>query len=84
MHFKREKTGPQVYNVEYTVQALKCQNGKRPLTDEEKAAVAEMTPIDELLPRPTADAQKEFLDKMFSSSKEENVDPTIGKEFDIS
>jgi hypothetical protein len=84
VHFTRKKTGPNVFNVEYTVQALKCSNGKRPLTDEEMALVNNMTPIEDLLPRPTADAQKELLERITNpSTQEENEDPTLADEFDI-
>ena len=83
VHFKRVKTGPLAYNVEYQLQALKCK--PRALNEEEEAAVAAATPIDELLPRPTPDAQKELLDRVFQGNKEENeVDSTISEDFDIS
>lgn len=85
IHFKRTKTGPNVYNVEYTLQTLKCSKSVRPLGDEEQELVASATPIDELLPRPTPDAQKELLDRVFQGNKEENeVDSTISEDFDIS
>jgi hypothetical protein len=82
INFKRTKTGPNVYNVEYTLQPLKCK--PRPLTDEEREAVANSTPIDELLPRPTPDAQKELLDRIFNGSENSEVDNSIAEEFDIS
>lgn len=85
IHFKRTKTGPNVYNVEYTLQTLKCSKSVRPLDDAERELVAAATPIDELLPRPTPDAQKELLDRIFHGDKEENeVDDTISEDFDIS
>ena len=60
--FKRVKTGPLPYNVEYQLQALKCK--PRPLTDSELAAIADLKSMDEVMPRPTPDAQKELLDKI--------------------
>jgi len=82
--FKREKTGPQVYNVEYTLQPLKCQKAVRPLTDEEQALVAEAKPIETLLPRPTPDAQKELLERITKGTPDENVDSDLSAEFDVS
>ena len=80
VYFKRVKTGPLAYNVEYQLQALKCK--PRALTVEEAAAVSAATPIDELLPRPTPDAQKELLDRIRDSGTEE-IDETIEDEFKI-
>jgi hypothetical protein len=85
IHFKRTKTGPNVYNVEYTLQTLKCQKGIRPLTEDERTAVAASTNIDELLPRPTPDAQKELLERIASAGAgaDANTDASIEDEFDI-
>ena len=49
--FKRVKTGPLPFNVEYTVQVLRCK--KRALTAEELQAIAEDKTIDEKYPRQT-------------------------------
>ena len=86
IHFKRVKTGPNIYNVEYTLQTLKCQKGIRALNDGEKEAVSASTPIDELLPRPTPDAQKELLDRIMAAGAgaDENTDESIADEFDVS
>lgn len=78
--FEKKKTGPLPINVAYELKVLRCK--PRPLTDEERALVAEMKPIDEVLKRPTADQQKELLDKLNSGSSE-NVDEAIGEEFDV-
>lgn len=59
--FKRVKTGPLPFNVEYTLKVLSCKH--RPLTDEEKALVAAAKPIDELVPRQTSDEQKTFIEE---------------------
>ena len=82
VHFKRVKTGPLAYNVEYQLQALKCK--PRALNEEEEAAVAAATPIDELLPRPTPDAQKELLERIVGTSNSENTDDEVlEEEFDV-
>ena len=84
IHFKRTKTGPNVYDVEYQLQTLKCQKGIRALTDSEKEGVEAAKPIDELLPRPTPDAQKELLERIMNAGGDANVDESISDEFDIS
>lgn len=81
VHFKRVKTGPMAYNVEYQLQPLKCK--PRPLTDEEKELISELKSMDEVLPRPTADAQKELLDRIRSGSANSDADESINEEFDI-
>jgi len=83
VHFKRTKTGPHVYNVEYTLDQIKCLKNTKPLTDEQRQVIANATPIDELLPRPTADAQKELLDRISNGTQEENVDEEIDELFDV-
>ena len=82
IHVKRKKTGVHNFNVEYQVSALACQKGKRPLTAEEKALVAEMSPIDEVIPRPTPEAQKDFLERLSRGTTSDNVDEeVVNKEF---
>jgi len=81
--FRKQKTGPLPINVEYTLQSLKCKT--RELSDEEKALLVELKSMDEILPRPTADAQKELLDKIKSGSLSgESVDEEIESEFSVS
>lgn len=58
--FKRAKTGTLAYNVEYTLQVLKCKPSS--LTDEQKALLAELKSIDEIVVRPTPDEQKEYIE----------------------
>lgn len=62
IYFKRVKTGPQVYNVEYQLQALKCK--KRALTEAELELIKDLKSMEDVLPRPTADAQKELLERI--------------------
>ena len=66
VHFKRVKTGPQVYNVEYQLQVLKCK--VRALDSDEAALVAKLQSMDDILPRPTAESQREFLENLMSES----------------
>lgn len=80
--FKRVKTGTQAYNVEYQLQPLKCK--PEPLTEAEREAVAAATPIDELLVRPTPEAQKTLLDQIRNASDEgADMDETVEEEFDV-
>lgn len=61
IHFKRQKTGALAFNVEYTLQVLRCK--PRALSDEEREIIAQATPIDEMVPRMTADEQKKFIEE---------------------
>ena len=78
--FKRVKTGPLPYNVEYQLQALKCK--PRALTDEEKAAIADLKSMDDVMPRPTPDAQKELLDRVRGAENEAD-DELLDAEFNV-
>lgn len=60
--FKRVKTGPLAYNVEYTLQVLRCK--KRPLTEAERAVAEAAKSIDAKYPRQTPDEVKALLDKL--------------------
>jgi hypothetical protein len=84
--FKKVKTGSMAYNVEYQFQPLKCKPS--PVTDEERKLIEESKPIDELLPRESAEDQKKRLDKLMSmvdgeEEKEEEVDSEVADEFDV-
>jgi len=78
--FKRVKTGPLPYNVEYQLQALKCK--PRPLTDEERALVADLKSMDDVMSRPTPDAQKELLDRVRGAANEAD-DELLDEEFNV-
>lgn len=67
--FKRVKTGPLPFNVEYQLRPLACK--PRPLTDAERAAVAEAKTIDADYPRPTPDEVKATLERLASGGGEE-------------
>jgi hypothetical protein len=79
--FKRVKTGPLPYNVEYQLQVLKCK--PRPLTDSEAALTQELKSMDDVMPRPTADAQKELLDRLRNGPTDGAIDEALEKEFNI-
>ena len=80
VQFKRVKTGPLPYNVEYQLQALKCKT--RALTEDELDLISDLKSMDEVMPRPTPDAQKELLDRIRDAGSEE-IDETIEEEFNI-
>lgn len=69
INFKRVKTGPLAFNVEYTLQVLRCK--KSALTDDERALVAEMQTIDAKYPRPTPDEVLATLNKIKSGASDE-------------
>ena len=78
--FKRVKTGPLPYNVEYQLQALKCK--PRALSAEELASIADLKSMDDVMPRPTADAQKELLDRLRVGSQDSD-DEMLEAEFNV-
>ena len=77
--FRRAKTGPLPFNVEYTLAQMKCK--QRPLTEEERAAVAEAKTIDEIYPRPTPEEIKGLMEKLTSGGGDsDNSDSGVDKE----
>ena len=83
VQFRRNKTGPLPYNVEYQLQPLKCK--PRALNDEEMKAIDSLKSMDDVMPRPTPDAQKELLDRIRNSASSENeIDESIEEEFNVS
>ena len=78
--FKRVKTGPLPYNVEYQLQALKCK--PRALTEDELALVGDLKSMDDVMPRPTPDAQKELLDRVRGAANEAD-DELLEEEFNV-
>ena len=65
--FKRVKTGPLPYNVEYQLQALKCK--PRALEESELEVISDLKSMDDVMSRPTPDAQKELLEAMLQIAK---------------
>ena len=78
VHFKRVKTGPMAFNVEYQLQVLRCKT--RALDEEERELISGLKSMDEVLPRPSADAQKELLDRVRAGSSEA-PDQEVAEEF---
>ena len=78
--FKRAKTGPLPYNVEYQLQPLKCKPAA--LSAADAALAAEVKSMDEVMARPTPDAQKELLDRVRQANTTE-VDETLEAEFNV-
>lgn len=76
--FKRSKTGPLPFNVEYTLKALACK--VRPLTDAERAVIAAEKTIDEKYPRPTPDDILKALERITKGSEDEDTDSTADGE----
>ncbi|MBO05441.1 MAG: hypothetical protein CMI58_00110 [Parcubacteria group bacterium] len=78
--FKRAKTGPLPYNVAYQLQPLKCK--PRALNETESALFKEIKSMEDVMPRPTPDAQKELLDRIRQKDVAE-IDETIEDEFNV-
>lgn len=64
--FKRTKTGPLPFNVEYTLSVLKCK--VRSLTPEERAVADAAEDIDSKFPRPTPEEVKAALEKIVAGA----------------
>jgi hypothetical protein len=81
--FKKVKTGPLAYNVEYSLQVLKCK--PRPLTEVEREGLKELKSMDEVIPRPTPEIQKEFLDRIRGggTSTANTDEEAIEEEFNV-
>lgn len=75
--FKRVKTWPLPFNVEYTISVLKCK--KRKLSAEERAVAEKAEDIDSKFIRPTADEIKAALEKI-TSGVEETADESADGE----
>ena len=81
VHSQRVKTGPMAFNVEYRLQALKCKN--RPLGESEQAAIEEIRSMDDVLPRPTPDAQLELLQRITQQGSTDAPEE-VAEEFKLS
>ncbi len=76
--FKRAKTGPLPFNVEYTLSVLRCK--KRSLTPEEREAADAAEDIDTKYPRPTAEEIKKLLEKITTGASDEDIKTDAEKE----
>ena len=70
--FKRTKTGPLAFNVEYTLQVLRCK--PRALTADEQKAADSAVSIDEKFPRPKAEEVLALLEKVNSGGEDEGTE----------
>ena len=70
--FKRTKTGPLAFNVEYTLQVLRCK--PRALTAAEQTAADAAVSIDEKFPRPKAEEVLALLEKVNSGGEDEGTE----------
>ena len=70
--FKRVKTGPLPFNVEYTLQVLRCKS--RALSDDERATADAAKSIDEKFPRPTPDEVLALLQKVTTNQEDTDSD----------
>lgn len=75
--FKRQKTGPLPFNVEYTLSVLKCK--KRKLTAEERALAEKAEDIDSKFIRPSAEEIKATLEKLSTGADEATEDSAEGE-----
>ena len=78
--FTRKKTGPNTFNVEYTLNALRSSKHQGPVSDKMREKIKASPTIDELLPRITPEKQKEFLDKVRSGASSNDEVPEELKE----
>lgn len=67
--FRRTKTGPLAFNIEYSLSPLKCK--QRALTPEEREAADKAVDIDTKYPRQTPAEQLALLQKIAAGSSEE-------------
>ena len=75
--FKRAKTGPLPFNVEYNLSVLRCKDRK--LTDEEREVVKAAKDIDELYPRSTPAEVKALLDRITTGDDSAEEDTSAAK-----
>lgn len=67
----REKTGAFAYNVDYTLNQVKMiTKGKTPLSEEDLDLIKDITPIEEVIPRPVASEQKDALFTFLNGGEE--------------
>lgn len=76
--FRRAKTGPLAFNVEYTLSQLKLK--KRSLSEDERAAVAAALTIDEKFIRQTPDEIKALLVKITTGAPDDEATPGVDGE----
>ena len=75
---EKKKTGPNKFNVEYILKQLKLK--PRALTEEELELVKNMKSIDSIITRPTAEEQKDFIERSWINVQEENSEDDAAAE----
>lgn len=78
--FTRKKTGPQPFNVEYTLETFELENSA--LSDEDLKAIEEAGKIEDIVKLPTPEEQEAFIKSYILGEDEENVPEDVSKEFD--
>ena len=78
INFKKIKTGPLPFNVEYQLQVLRCK--ARTLTDDEKALTSELPDIDGIIKRADSTTQKEFIEQNILENSSEEVPTEVSEE----
>jgi hypothetical protein len=77
--FKKQKTGPLPFNVEYTLQVLKCK--PEPLSADQLEAIKELPNIDDVISRPTSELQKEFIEsRVLENSGKTSIPDEVAEE----
>lgn len=76
--FKRVKTGPLPFNVEYQLKALACK--PRALTPTEREVIAKDKTIDEKYPRPTPEDVLKTMERITKGGDDEDTDPMTDSE----
>lgn len=76
--FKKAKNGPLPFNVEYTLNVLRCK--QRALTPEEIALVEAAPTIDTVYPRPTPAETKALCEKIKNGAPDEEAEGSEGTE----
>ena len=78
IHFKRAKTGQEVYNVEYTLQQRRCKVA--PMTDDQKLIISKADSIDAKYPRLTEAEIKVKLDRAITPEDDDEDEDAAAKE----
>lgn len=64
--FRKEKTGPKVFNVEYTLNVLKSSKTQGPLTEAQLELFSNHPTIDEVLKRPSAEDITKYITEVLT------------------
>ena len=77
--FKKQKTGPLPFNVEYTLQVLKCK--PEPLSADQLEAIKELPNIDDVISRPTSELQREFIEsRVLENTSKTSIPDEVAEE----